>query len=273
MTIPTSHTNQGSTSEKKTILVTGAGGQLGMTFRKHETEYPQLNFVFMGPETLDITDNLTVRKVFAEIKPDYCINCAAYTNVEKAEEEPEKAFLINAEAVIELAAICKEHQTILIHISTDYVFDGKKTTPYTVNDIPNPINVYGASKLQGELHVKKFLERYFIIRTSWLYSKEFGKNFYRTILALAKEKPELAITDAQTGCPTDAVHLSRFILELIIKQNDNYGIHHFSDKLVMTWYDFARLILDENNIHNIRLIKSNNYKTNAQRPVYSVLES
>lgn len=266
------HKNHHSASEKKTILVTGANGQLGMTFRKHEAEYSELNFVFMGTEALDITHPLTVRKVFMEIRPDYCINCAAYTNVEKAEEEPEKAFLINAEAVLELAAICKEHQTILIQISTDYVFDGRKTTPYTVNDAPNPINVYGLSKLQGERNIKKSLERYFIIRTSWLYSREFGKNFYKTIVALAKEKKELAITGAQKGCPTDAANLARFILDLITNQDDSYGTHHFSDKLVMTWYDFAKLILDENNIHNTRLIKNNNYKTKAKRPSYSVLK-
>src|SRR5690606_22768740 len=132
------HKEHHSASDKKTVLVTGANGQLGMTFRKHETEYPQSNFVFMGPEALDITDSLTVRKIFAEIRPDYCINCAAYTNVEKAEEEPDKAFLINAEAVLTLSAVCKEFQTIMMQVSTDYVFDGQKTTPYNVNDIPNP---------------------------------------------------------------------------------------------------------------------------------------
>lgn len=265
--------NHNASSEKKTVLVTGANGQLGMTFRNHEAEYSELNFVFMGFENLDITDSCTLRKVFMEIRPEYCINCAAYTDVEKAEEEPDKAILINAQAVLNLAITCKEFQTILIHVSTDYVFDGRKTTPYTIEDIPNPINVYGASKLHGELNIKKTLDRFFIIRTSWLYSKKFGKNFYRSILALAKIKPELEITDTQIGCPTDTVNLSRFILGLIINQNNNFGIHHFSDRIVMTWYDFAKIILEENNIHNVRLIKSNNYYTKAERPPYSVLDS
>lgn len=263
--------NRSLSSEKKTILVTGANGQLGMTFRKYEEQCPDFNFVFMDAKTMDITDFQIVKSAFEEIKPNYCINCAAYTNVEKAEVEPEKAFLSNAEAVLNLAKVCKEQHTVLLHISTDYIFDGQKRTPYTVKDIPNPINVYGASKLKGELYIQEILKEYFIIRTSWLYSKEFGKNFYRTILALAKEKGELSITNAQIGCPTDAVNLARFVLDLIISNNDNYGIHHFSDKKIMTWYDFAKVILAENNIQNTTLIKDNSYKTKAKRPVYSVL--
>ncbi|WP_417359512.1 dTDP-4-dehydrorhamnose reductase [Galbibacter sp.] len=258
-------------SEKKTILVTGANGQLGMTFQKHEDHYPELNFVFMDSNALDITDTMAVKKVFEELRPDYCINCAAYTNVEKAEKDPEKAFLVNASAVEFLAMACKAQSCILIHISTDYVFDGQKTTPYNVNDIPNPINVYGASKLQGELNIKKFLSQYFIIRTSWLYSKEFGKNFYRTILQKAQTEKELHIVDNQAGCPTDAENLMGYILDLIMNRSDNYGIHHFSDKEVMSWYDFAKLILEKNNIQNTTLIKDNSYKTKAKRPVYSVL--
>ncbi|EKF54451.1 dTDP-4-dehydrorhamnose reductase [Galbibacter marinus] len=258
-------------SEKKTILVTGANGQLGMTFRKHEKDYQDLNFVFMDAKALDIKNQKAVDRVFEQVKPDYCINCAAYTNVEKAEKEPEKAFLVNAVAVEFLAMACKAQSCILIHISTDYVFDGEKTTPYTTTDTPNPINVYGASKLQGEHNIKKFLSQYFIIRTSWLYSREFGKNFYRTILQKAQTEKELHIVDNQAGCPTDAENLKGYILDLIMNRSDNYGIHHFSDKEVMSWYDFAKLILEENNIQNTILIKNNSYKTKAKRPVYSVL--
>src|SRR5690606_41483086 len=167
------HKNHHEMSKPKTVLVTGASGQLGMTFRKFEKNYPQMDFVFKDSKELDITNTISLINTFNEIQPDYCINCAAYTNVEKAEEEPERAILINAEAVLNLATICKEYQTTLIHISTDYVFDGKKTSPYTTEDIPNPINLYGASKLHGELNIKKVLDHYFIIRTSWLYSKEF----------------------------------------------------------------------------------------------------
>jgi len=256
---------------KITVLVTGANGQLGMTFRKYENHYSQLNFVFMGSQALDITDENKMREVFMEVKPDYCVNCAAYTNVDKAEKEQGKAYLINSDAVLNLATICKIYQTILIHISTDYVFDGQKTTPYTTEDVPNPINIYGASKLHGELNIKKALEHYFIIRTSWLYSKEFGENFYRTILTLAKEKKELLITDNQTGCPTDTVNLARFILDLITNKNKDYGIHHFSDKVVMSWYDFAKDILKNNNLRCIDVLKGNEYKTIAKRPKYSAI--
>lgn len=263
--------NNHSSPQKKTVLITGANGQLGMTFQKIEKEYPQLNFVFKDSIELDIADGKSIDKVFKDIKPDYCINCAAYTNVERAEEEPEKAILVNAQAVLDLATKCKEYQTILVHISTDYVFDGKKNTPYTKDDIPNPINVYGASKLHGEFNIKKVLEHFFIIRTSWLYSKEFGKNFYKTIVMLAKEKRVLSITDAQIGCPTDAVNLVGFILDLISNRNDDYGIHHFSDNVVMSWYDFAKLILKENKFQDVKLIKYNGYKFKAKRPNYSVL--
>lgn len=256
---------------KTTVLVTGAGGQLGRTFQKHQNDYPWLRFEFMDSKTLDITDSEEVKRVFKRFKPDYCINCAAYTNVEKAEEESKKAFLVNADSVLGLAKTCKEQPCVLIHISTDYVFDGKKKTPYTADDTPSPINVYGASKLQGELYIQQTLRHYFIIRTSWLYSKEFGKNFYRTIVALADEKSELQITDAQLGCPTDAENLAKFILELIHGQANNYGILHFSDKTQMSWYDFAKQILKENGYCNTKLIKNNNYKTKAKRPAYSVL--
>lgn len=265
------HKKYQTLSTQKTVLVTGASGQLGMTFRKFENFYSQIEFVFKSGKELDIVDSIALKKTFKEIKPDYCINCAAYTNVEKAEEEPDKAILINSQAVLNLAIICKEFQTILIHVSTDYVFDGRKTTPYTIEDIPNPINVYGASKLHGELNIKKVLNHYFIIRTSWLYSKEFGNNFYKTIVALAKAKKELRITDAETGCPTDTANLVSFILDLIVNHNKDYGIHHFSDNVAMSWYDFAKLILNENDFQEVKLIKTNDFKTKAKRPSYSVL--
>ena len=266
------HKNHHSASEKKTVLVTGAGGQLGMTFQKHEKDYQDLNFVFMDAKDLNITNPKDIAMVFEQIKPDYCINCAAYTNVEKAEEEPEKAFFINAEAVEYLATVCEKYNVILIHISTDYVFDGEKTTPYTIKDAPNPINVYGKSKLQGELNIKKSLNQYFIIRTSWLYSKEFGKNFYRTILKKAQTKKQLHVVDNQIGCPTDAEHLVAYITEIIISNLQDFGLYHFSDSQPMSWYDFAKDILEENNIQNTILIKNNNYQSKAKRPTYSVLK-
>ncbi|MDG3581291.1 dTDP-4-dehydrorhamnose reductase [Galbibacter pacificus] len=261
-----------------TVLVTGANGLLGRTIQKYKDDYPKINFLFCSSKELDITIKESIKKNFKKNKPDYCINCAAYTNVEKAEKEPEKAFLVNAEGAKNLAEVCKESGTVLIHISTDYVFDGEKRTPYTVKDIPNPINEYGKSKLQGEKYIQQILERYFIIRTSWLYSKEFEKNFYLTILEKAKRGEELRITDAQIGCPTDTENLTKYILELINiplpleGKGENYGIHHFCDKKQMTWYGFAISILEKNKIDNMILINDNSYKTIAKRPIYSVLE-
>src|SRR5680860_336781 len=210
------------------VLVTGASGQLGKSIQKIASDYPKSTFVFKNSKDLDITDASKVAKIFEKNQFRYCINCAAYTNVEKAESEKENAYAINTGGVLNIAEGCLKNRVDLIHISTDYVFDGKKKEPYTINDTPNPINVYGASKAKGEEHIKKILERYFIIRTSWLYS-EFGNNFYRTILRKAKEEQELQVTETQTGCPTHARSLAKFILELIDSGSKNYGIHNFTD--------------------------------------------
>src|SRR5690606_31594138 len=156
-------------------------------------------------------------------------NCAAYTNVEEAEQNPELAFKVNADGTRNLALACKEHGTTLIHISTDYVFDGKKDTPYTINDKPNPINEYGKSKLKGEEHIRQILYNHFILRTTWLYSKKYGHNFYRTILKKAIEGQELRITDQQLGCPTNTETLARFILDEIIMGKKPFGTHHITD--------------------------------------------
>ena len=182
----------------KRVLVTGANGQLGKTinelFSKNEDN---LKFTFATRAELDITKEANLKVFFRNNKFDYCINCAAYTNVEQAEKTPKTAYKVNAEGVKYLAEACKETDTVLIHISTDYVFDGEKTEPYTVKDKPNPINEYGKSKLLGEQHIQDILEKYFIIRTSWLYSKKYGNNFYKTILEKAKAEKELFITDEQ----------------------------------------------------------------------------
>jgi dTDP-4-dehydrorhamnose reductase len=165
------------------ILVTGAKGQLGRCLQDVAIRFPNYDFHFKSSTDLDITSKAGIETLFESEKFDYCINCAAYTAVDKAETDQEKAFLVNAEAVKYLAEGCKEHKTILIHISTDFVFDGAKRTPYTEEDIPNPKNVYGASKLKGEHYVQEILEHYFIIRTSWVYS-EYGHNFVKTMLRL-----------------------------------------------------------------------------------------
>jgi len=256
-----------------TILVTGANGQLGKTIEELFSENDiGCDFTFITKNQLDITDEEIVKTFFINNKFDYCINCAAYTNVEQAEKTPEIAYKINANAVRILAETCKETNTVFIHISTDYVFDGEKKEPYTNEDLPNPINEYGKSKLLGEKYIQEILKRYFIIRTSWLYSKKYGKNFYKTIQEKAQKEKELLVTTQELGCPTNTVNLAQYIIDLIWQNRKNFGIHHFCDGQVMTRYEFAKQIINENDMLNsIKLVESNNYHTFVKRPRNSVL--
>ena len=255
------------------VLVTGANGQLGKTIEElYSKNNLAIDFKFVTKTDLDITKKNDIESIFKNNNFHYCINCAAYTNVEQAERKPEIAYKVNSEAVKYLAEACKKSHTVLIHISTDYVFDGEKGEPYTINDIPNPINEYGKSKLLGEQYIQGILNEYFIVRTSWLYSKKYGRNFYRTIKALAEEKKELSVTTKEIGCPTNTETLARSVVGLISNKSMIYGIKHVSDGDVMTWYNFAELILSENNlIHKTNLLKGKNYVTFARRPKYSVL--
>jgi len=254
------------------VLVTGANGQLAKTIADLvKINADGIDFTFVGKSELDITDTENVRDFFYKHKFAYCINCAAYTNVEQAEQTPEIAFNVNAEGVKHIAEACKETSTILIHISTDYVFDGEKSTPYTVDDLPNPINEYGKSKFLGEQHIQETLQQYFIIRTSWLYSK-YGNNFLKTIIGKIKENEKLEITTSQTGTPTSCLELSRFICFLIKSNQDNYGLCHFRAIGEVTWYDFAVQIskyFEQYDTLKIRPIKTTT--SNVKRPKYSVL--
>lgn len=257
----------------KTVLVTGASGQLGKCIRKIANSYPNLHFLFKSSAELDITEPLAISKLFSENEIDYCVNCAAYTNVEKAEEATEVAYAINADATKSLAEICNANNAVLIHISTDYVFDGEAKIPINEDFTTNPINVYGASKLKGEEYIAEAMSKYFIIRTSWLYS-EFGHNFLNTILKKAEEKATLNITDSQTGTPTNANDLAEFILELVNEEHNNYGLYHFSNLGEATWYDFAAAILKfSGNTDRVVLNRSNSFKTIAARPTYSILDA
>ncbi len=255
----------------KNILVTGANGQLGACFKKISGNYPDFNFVFKSSSEADITEKSNLKKLFSGMKFEWVINCAAYTNVEKAESEKDKAYRINAEGAKNLAEVCNEFGAILIHFSTDYVFDGKSEKPYQEIDTTNPINVYGASKFKGEQFISEVLKEHFIFRTSWLYS-EFGHNFYKTILRKIDEQAELNITTSQTGTPTNANDLAEFVLEIIVSENKDFGLYHFSNLGEATWYEFAKTILEfTGNSEEIRLNESNDFKTIAARPAYSVL--
>lgn len=255
----------------KKVLITGASGQLGQCFRKQAGKFPELDFHFTSSEELDLSQLGLVRLFFEKNNFDVCINCAAYTNVEAAESKREMAFLINAEAVKNLAEICRDHKCELFHFSTDYVFDGSKDSPYKEEDQTNPINVYGASKLAGEDYIAQVMEQYFIFRISWLYS-DFGKNFFRSILGKAQKDAVFKITAAQKGTPTNAHDLAVYVLQIISGENQSYGLYHYSNLGEATWYDFAKEILrGSGQLDQVDLIEDSSYKTIAKRPPNSVL--
>lgn len=253
------------------VLVTGAGGQLGKCLQKHSKLYSEIDFLFESSQTLNIASEEALTSFFNTHQPDVCINCAAYTNVEGAESDEKTAFQVNSEAVKSLSEHCKTYDTQLIHISTDYVFDGLKLSSYLEIDSVNPINIYGASKLQGEVMISEHMDNYFILRTSWLYS-EFDHNFFNTILKKADEGAELNITTEQIGTPTNANDLAKFILNLINVNSDAFGLYHYSNQGEATWYDFARLILEEKQLEEeVKLKATFSYPTKAKRPKFSVL--
>ncbi|MGL2965406.1 dTDP-4-dehydrorhamnose reductase [Flavobacterium sp. XGLA_31] len=254
------------------VLVTGSKGQLGQSLQFIAPNYPELDFIFCSSQELDITDLDNCLATFSKYKPDYCINAAAYTAVDKAESEPEKAHLINVVGAQNLAKSCKEHHTILLHISTDFVFDGTKTTPYLETDIPNPTGIYGQTKWDGEKAIQQILEKHFIIRTSWVYS-QFGNNFMKTMLRLATERDTLSVVNDQIGTPTNAVDLAEALVAIIKSNQNTFGIYNFSNEGQCSWYDFAKKIFEFNNISiNLQLIPTSSYPTPAKRPAYSVLD-
>ena len=256
----------------KRVLVTGANGQLGKSIHRISLNYPDLKFVFTDVDELDITNSKEVNTLFASNKIDYCINCAAYTAVDKAEEEVEKAYLINAKAVKNLAEACQTTGAVLIHISTDFVFDGTKSTPYTEEDTPNPLSVYGKSKLQGEEYVQEICDRHFIVRTSWLYS-EYGNNFVKTMLRLAETRKQISVVNDQIGSPTYAGDLAEFILKIVSSESMTYGLYHYSNFGEISWYDFAKEIFsNQNKKTEVLPIPTTAYPTAAKRPKYSVLD-
>lgn len=254
------------------VLVTGANGQLGQAIQFISDKYADIDFKFCSSSDLDITSLENCQLVFTKYKPDFCINAAAYTAVDKAESEPEKAHLINAVGAKNLAAVCKEFSTVLLHVSTDFIFDGTKKTPYLETDLPNPTGVYGQTKLDGEKAIQQTFDNYFIIRTSWVYS-QFGANFMKTMLRLASERDSLSVVNDQIGTPTNAVDLAKTLLEIIKSNNNSFGIYNFSNEGQCSWYDFAAEIFRVNNITiNLQPIPTTSFPTPAKRPAYSVLD-
>jgi dTDP-4-dehydrorhamnose reductase len=292
--------------EKKTILVTGATGQLGRELHaavaaleahssKFSTRNSQIpthsselearnsqleayNFIFADRSLLPIEDAEAVSRFFQKETPSWCINCAAYTAVDKAETEKELAFRVNASAVGNLAAACSRTGARLIHLSTDYVFDGNSATPLNEADPTAPVNTYGASKLKGEqeafgLHPGGTL----VIRTSWVYS-EFGNNFVKTMIRLMKERPEIRVVNDQVGSPTYAADLANAILRIIgvvTSQPASFrpGIYNYSNEGEISWFEFARAIRDlTTSACEVKPIPSSEFPTPARRPHYSLLD-
>lgn len=276
------------------VLVTGANGQLGQAIQSIVGKYPSIDFVFCTSSELNITDKSNCETVFTKYKPNFCINAAAYTAVDKAESEPEKAFAINVTGAQNIAEVCKIHNTILLHVSTDFVFDAKfvdgiayydrelrlplkSEKGLTETDVPFPAGIYGLTKLQGEQAIESTWEKHFIIRTSWVYS-QFANNFMKTMLRLASERDSLSVVADQIGTPTNAVDLAECLLTIITQHltpntQHLFGIYNFSNEGQCSWYDFAAEIFRVNNISiNLQPIPTSAYPTPAKRPAYSVLD-
>ena len=258
------------------ILVTGASGQLGMAIQELRSDYSAVDFIFASKDDLDITNQDSVINYLHSNEVDTIINTAAYTAVDKAENDKEAAFLINEKGVEYLAVASKAKGIKLIHISTDYVFDGSASMPYKEVDEVNPQTVYGKSKLAGEQILQKIApSQYCIIRTSWLYSKK-GHNFYNTMLRLAKENKEISVVNDQWGSPTNATELAKVLIKIgLLSSTAHNGIFHYSGVGACTWYAFAKAILEKYypNKHTLYAVDSSSYPTAAPRPVYSVLDT
>ncbi|MEJ5358130.1 MAG: dTDP-4-dehydrorhamnose reductase [Desulfobacterales bacterium] len=264
------------------VLLTGGIGQLGSELRPRLAEMGW-EVIAPGPEELDLARPEAIDSFWAETRPGLVINAAAYTAVDRAESEPGQAFAVNADAPARLARLCRDAGAGLVHVSTDYVFDGTKTTPYTEDDPVNPLGVYGRSKAAGEEAVRALCPRHVVIRTSWLYSAH-GANFVKTVLRLAAEREVLRIVDDQRGCPTSAADLAQAIAAIARRLGQGagsilpWGLYHYCGRGETTWYGFAReilgLIQERGLARGVRVlpISTAEYPTPARRPAYSVLD-
>lgn len=253
---------------KLKIMITGANGQLGRELSEWTTETAEI--IGFGRHELDITSLPACRNLFALHQPDVVIHCAAYTAVDKAESEPDEAFRVNAAATRNVAIAAREVGAKLCYISTDYVFDGTGTTPYNEYDQTNPLTVYGKSKFAGEQLVQTLHDRYYIVRTSWVFGKN-GNNFVKTMLKLAVDRDQLKVVADQIGSPTYTYDLAEFLLELV--HTDYYGIYHASNSGTCSWYDFAQAIFEESGSKIIlEPCTTAEFPRPAPRPAYSVMD-
>lgn len=251
------------------VLITGANGQLGSDLN-HVLSRSGYEVVGMGKTELDITNQDVIKSAVFSIKPDIIIHSAAYTKVDQAELEPDFAYLINAVGTRNTAIAAEKIGAKFIYISTDYVFDGKAQTPYHEYSPVSPINVYGSSKLAGEMMVRDFHSKFFIVRTSWLFGK-YGHNFVKTMLKLSKEKEHIAVVNDQIGCPTYTVDLCKCIIQLM--ETDKYGIYHVSNTGSCSWFEFAREVFEQTNRPiTLTPCTTEEFPRQAKRPKYSVLD-
>ncbi|MBP1838697.1 dTDP-4-dehydrorhamnose reductase [Formosa algae] len=254
------------------ILVTGGNGQLAACIKDVSKGLNDLEFIYTDSEDLDITNQQHVAEFFQNNNIDWCINCAAYTAVDKAETDVDLARKVNKDGAKNLALACKSKNVKLIHVSTDFVFDGTSSTLYSETDSSEPIGVYGLTKLEGEHAIQDNLESYFILRTSWLYS-EHANNFMKTMLRLAETRPELSVVADQIGTPTYATDLASVMLNIINNNSTNYGLYHYSNEGVASWYDFAAAIFEiADTKTKVFPIKTEAYPTPAARPQFSVMD-
>ncbi|HUH32711.1 MAG TPA: dTDP-4-dehydrorhamnose reductase [Daejeonella sp.] len=255
----------------KTIIF-GASGQLGQCLRTVAGDRDIQGIIFPEEAVADILRPDLLTELFEREKPDYVINCAAYTAVDKAEDELDLARRINKDGAANLARLCKSYNTVLIHVSTDFVFAGDSVVLLTESDPAQPVNVYGLTKLEGENAIANAMDNFFILRTSWLYS-EYGNNFVKTMLNLGQARTHLNVVADQIGTPTYAIDLASCILHIIEEKSAAYGIYHYSNEGVTSWYDFAKAIFDISEISVVvSPVASNEYLTKAQRPAFSVMD-
>lgn len=255
------------------ILITGAAGQLGQAMKAESVHFSEYTFIYVNRREMDLADASAMHSVIVEHSPDVIVNTGAYTAVDAAERNEDAAFGVNADGIRSLASICKQFDIALIHISTDYVFDGTGHVPYLETDATNPQTVYGSSKLEGEVGLMATgLDTYAIIRTSWLYS-EYGHNFMKTMLGLGKERTVLSVVNDQQGVPTLANDLAKAILCVIPQlEKATSGIYHYSNNGATTWYDFASFIFEKTKKSlEVLPVSTAAYPTLAKRPAYSVL--
>jgi dTDP-4-dehydrorhamnose reductase len=254
------------------IVVFGASGQLGQCLKSVAEAQGITAIYFPAESEADILNKDAIKQIFDTYKPAWCINCAAYTAVDKAEGDIDLARKINKTGVENLSTLCLEYNSVLIHTSTDFVFKGDKPVPLNESDIAEPVNMYGLTKLEGEIAVTDNLEKYYIVRTSWLYS-EYGNNFVKTMLKLGGERNELKIIADQIGTPTYAMDLADCILQIISAKDKTYGTYHYSNEGVASWYDFAKAIFDISGAKvKVLPIKTSEYPLPAVRPAYSVMD-